>query len=70
MQAIMLSLSYTTYNNGIVPPVMNCWISFVRVLTNRYKYASAPHWESFGDGRDGCAADEYYKDGEDHGGSE
>jgi carboxylesterase type B len=49
-----LQNGYTTYNAGIVPIVMNYWISFVRDLSpNRYKYASAPHWESFGDGRNG-----------------
>ncbi|KAF8855262.1 triacylglycerol lipase-like protein [Acephala macrosclerotiorum] len=43
--------SYATYNAGIVPILMNCWISFIRDLSpNRYKYESAPHWESFGDG--------------------
>ena len=46
--------SYATDNADIVPVVMAYWISFVRELTpNRYKYASAPHWESFGDGKDG-----------------
>ncbi|KAH6666303.1 triacylglycerol lipase-like protein [Halenospora varia] len=49
-----LTSSYSTYNSAIIPVVMNYWISFVRELTpNRYKYASAPHWESFGDGKDG-----------------
>jgi acetylcholinesterase len=33
---------------------MNYWISFVRDLSpNRYKYPSEPHWESFGDGKNG-----------------
>ena len=42
--------SYSTYNANIIPVVMNYWISFVRDLTpNRYKYVSAPHWESYGD---------------------
>jgi carboxylesterase type B len=46
--------SYATYNADIIPIVMSYWISFVRELTpNRYKYGSAPHWESFGDGKDG-----------------
>lgn len=45
------SSSYATYNAGIVPILMNYWISFVRDLSpNRYKYGAAPHWESFGDG--------------------
>jgi len=44
--------SYKTYNAAIISVVMNCWIRFVRDLTpNQYKYASAPHWESFGNGR-------------------
>lgn len=43
--------SYATYNAGIVPILMNYWISFVRDLSpNRYKYESAPHWENFGNG--------------------
>ncbi|KAE8444024.1 hypothetical protein EG329_001153 [Mollisiaceae sp. DMI_Dod_QoI] len=48
--------SYSTYNAGIVPIMMNYWISFVRDLSpNRYKYSPAPHWESFGstDGEQG-----------------
>jgi acetylcholinesterase len=46
---------YSTYNEAIIPVVMNYWISFVRDLSpNRYKFASAPHWESFGDGHDGA----------------
>lgn len=48
--------SYATYNKGIVPILMNYWISFVRDLSpNRHKYAEAPHWESFGsaDGEEG-----------------
>jgi acetylcholinesterase len=46
--------SYATYNADIIPVVMAYWISFVRELTpNRYKYGNAPHWESFGDGKDG-----------------
>ena len=46
--------SYATYNAEIIPVVMDYWISFVRELTpNRYKYRGAPHWESFGDGKDG-----------------
>ena len=46
--------SYKTYNSEIIPVVMNYWISFVRDLSpNRYKYSAAPHWESFGDGKDG-----------------
>lgn len=46
--------SYSTYNSEIIPVMMSYWISFVRELTpNRYKFASAPHWESFGDGKDG-----------------
>jgi carboxylesterase type B len=46
--------SYATYNAEIIPIVMSYWISFVRELTpNRYKDGSAPHWESFGHGKDG-----------------
>jgi acetylcholinesterase len=46
--------SYATYNAEIIPVMMDYWISFVRELTpNRYKYSGAPHWESFGDGKDG-----------------
>lgn len=46
--------SYATTNAGIIPVVMNYFISFVRDLSpNRYKFATAPHWESFGDGNDG-----------------
>ena len=49
-----LATGYTTYNADIIPVVMNYWISFVRDLSpNRYKYPSAPHWESFGDGKNG-----------------
>lgn len=49
-----LETGYSTYNADIVPVVMNYWISFVRALSpNRYKYSSAPHWESFGDGKNG-----------------
>ncbi|KUJ16870.1 triacylglycerol lipase-like protein [Mollisia scopiformis] len=44
--------SYATYNADIVPVLMNYWISFARDLSpNRYKFAEAPHWESFGNGR-------------------
>ncbi|KFY87530.1 hypothetical protein V500_06912 [Pseudogymnoascus sp. VKM F-4518 (FW-2643)] len=44
----------STYNNNIVPVVMNYWISFVRALDpNTYKFASAPNWNSFGTGQDG-----------------
>ncbi|KAE9363534.1 alpha/beta-hydrolase [Stipitochalara longipes BDJ] len=46
--------SYATYNAEIIPVVMAYFISFVRELTpNRYKYGSAPHWESIGDEEDG-----------------
>lgn len=45
-----LENGYTTYNKNIIPVVMNYWISFVRDLNpNRYKFESAPHWDSFGD---------------------
>jgi len=51
---ISSSDSYATYNRDIIPVVMNYWISFVRDLSpNRYKFAEAPHWESFGDGNNG-----------------
>ncbi|OBT93878.1 hypothetical protein VE01_08506 [Pseudogymnoascus verrucosus] len=44
----------TTVNRNIVPVVMNYWISFVRALDpNTYRFASAPRWGEFGDGRDG-----------------
>jgi acetylcholinesterase len=46
-----LNSSYTTYNQGIVPVVMNYWISFVKNLDpNSYKYAEAPVWASWGTG--------------------
>ena len=49
-----LETGYSTYNADIVPVIMNYWISFVRDLSpNRYKYVNAPHWESFGDGKNG-----------------
>ena len=49
-----LESGYSTYNADIVPVVMNYWISFVRALSpNRFKFGSAPHWESFGDGNSG-----------------
>jgi acetylcholinesterase len=49
-----ITTGYSTYNADIVPIVINYWISFLRDLSpNRYKYASAPHWESFGDGKNG-----------------
>ncbi|OBT46873.1 hypothetical protein VE00_01912 [Pseudogymnoascus sp. WSF 3629] len=44
----------TTVNKNIVPIVMNYWISFVRALDpNTYRFASAPDWRHFGNGRDG-----------------
>jgi carboxylesterase type B len=49
-----LETGYSTYNADIVSVIMNYWISFVRDLSpNRHKYANAPHWESFGDGKNG-----------------
>ena len=45
---------YKTLNAEIIPVVMNYFISFIRDLSpNRYKFSGAPHWESFGDGKDG-----------------
>ncbi|TVY39962.1 Lipase [Lachnellula subtilissima] len=49
-----ITSSYSTTNADIIPVVMDYFISFIRELSpNRYKFASAPHWESFGDGSDG-----------------
>ncbi|TVY53922.1 Lipase 3 [Lachnellula cervina] len=49
-----VSSSYSNVNAEIIPVVMDYFISFIRDLSpNRYKFASAPHWESFGDGIDG-----------------
>ncbi|TVY83864.1 Lipase [Lachnellula suecica] len=46
--------SYKTLNAEIIPVLMNYFISFIRDLSpNRYKYTDAPHWENFGDGKDG-----------------
>jgi carboxylesterase type B len=51
-----LQTGISTYNNNIVPVVMNYWISFVRALDpNTYKFATAPNWSSFGTGQDGGA---------------
>ncbi|KAI1341553.1 carboxylesterase [Xylariaceae sp. FL0016] len=44
--------SYYTYNAGVVPLVMDYWISFVRTLDpSTMKNAEAPRWESWGSGR-------------------
>jgi carboxylesterase type B len=49
-----INSSYKDLNAEIIPVMMSYWISFVRDLSpNRYKYGPAPHWESFGDGKDG-----------------
>ncbi|KAI3333114.1 carboxylesterase [Ustulina deusta] len=41
--------SYYTYNAGVVPIMMDYWISFVRTLDpSRMRYADAPRWQSWG----------------------
>jgi len=49
-----ISSSYSNTNADIIPVVMDYFISFIRELSpNSYKFASAPYWESFGNGTDG-----------------
>ncbi|TVY32411.1 Lipase [Lachnellula occidentalis] len=46
--------SYRNTNADIIPVVMDYFISFIRELSpNSHKLASAPQWDSFGDGNDG-----------------
>ncbi|KAI0429233.1 Alpha/Beta hydrolase protein [Xylaria sp. FL1042] len=41
--------SYYTYNAGVVPIMMDYWISFVRTLDpSRLRYIGAPRWQSWG----------------------
>ncbi|KAI1358614.1 Alpha/Beta hydrolase protein [Xylaria arbuscula] len=42
--------SYYTYNAGVVPIMMDYWISFVRTLDpSRMRYMDTPRWQSWGD---------------------
>ncbi|KAI0419730.1 Alpha/Beta hydrolase protein [Xylaria grammica] len=42
--------SYYTYNAGVVPVMMDYYISFVRTLDpSRLRYAAAPRWPGWGD---------------------
>jgi hypothetical protein len=42
------SLSYKTYNAGVVPLMMGYWLSFVRALDpNRFRMEGAPVWEGW-----------------------
>jgi acetylcholinesterase len=46
--------SYASYNNEIIPVVMDYWISFVRDLDpNTFKYEGAPVWDSYLSGPQG-----------------
>ncbi|KAI0817868.1 carboxylesterase [Xylaria sp. FL0064] len=41
--------SYYTYNAGVVPIMMDYWISFVRTLDpSRLRYTDTPRWQSWG----------------------
>ena len=41
--------SYYTYNAGVVPVMMDYWISFVRTLDpSSMRYADTPRWQSWG----------------------
>ncbi|PWY84293.1 EstA precursor [Aspergillus eucalypticola CBS 122712] len=44
--------SYLSYNAAIIPVTMHYFISFVQALNpNTYRYAAAPEWSTWGDGR-------------------